>query len=141
MASVGLCAEVGPMMLALPAGLDSEAKEEAFHFIRYLISIPAQEQIMNGEFSPEHDAYYPFRTPIRVDMADSPIFQHYPEYMAFIRGFESPSIDVPVPGWQAVKDEVYEPGLNQVMRGDITIEDFLKTVETKGNEILSGQRD
>jgi multiple sugar transport system substrate-binding protein len=136
---IGLCAEVGPMMLAIPAGLESEAAQEAFRFIRYLISTPAQEMIMKGEYSPEHDAYYPFRTPIRTDMANSPIFQDHPEYTAFIEGFESPSIDVPVPLWQAVKDEIYEPGLSSVMRGDMTIEDFLAAVETKGNKILGGQ--
>jgi multiple sugar transport system substrate-binding protein len=136
---IGLCAEVGPMMLALPAGLDSETAKEAFKFIRYLISNPAQEMIMKGEYSPEHDAYYPFRTPIRIDMADSLKFHDQPEYTAFIEGFESPSTDVPVPLWQAVKDEIYEPGLSSVMRGDMTIEDFLTAVETKGNKILGGQ--
>jgi len=136
---IGLCAEVGPMMLALPAGIDSNAREEAFQFIRYLISIPAQEKIMIGEHSPEHDRYYPFRTPIRIDMANSPIFQSHPEYMLFIKGFENPSIDVPVPEWQTVKEEVYEPGLNRVMRGEMTIEDFLSEVETTGNKILNGQ--
>ncbi len=139
LSDIGLCAEVGPMMLALPAGLESEAADEAFRFMRYLISNPAQEKIMKGEYSPEHDAYYPFRTPIRIDMAGSAVFQNHPEYMAFIEGFERPSIDVPVPDWQAVKDEIYEPGLSRVMCCDMTIEAFLKEVETKGNKILSGQ--
>lgn len=140
LSDIGLCAEVGPMMLALPACLGREAADGAFRFIRYLISKPAQEMIMKGEYSPEHDAYYPFRTPIRTDMADSPVFLDRPGYTSFIEGFENPSIDVPVPLWQAVKDQIYEPGLSSVMRGDMTIEDFLKAVETKGNEILGGQK-
>ncbi len=135
---IGLCAEVGPMMLTIPTGIDSNAREEAFQFIRYMVSIPAQEKIMNGEYSPEHDAYYPFRMPIRIDMANSPIFQSHPEYMAFMEGFAAPSIDVPVPDWQTVKEEVYEPGLGRVMRKEMTIEAFFKEVETKGNMILNG---
>ena len=94
---------------------------------------------MMGEYSPERDAYYPFRTPIRKDMVDSPIFQSNPEYRAFIEGFENPSVDVPVPAWLVVKDEVYEPGLHAVMSGEISIEEFLIDVEKRGNEILRGR--
>lgn len=92
---------------------------------------------MKGEYSPEHDAYYPFRTPIRIDMADSQIFQSHPEYMTFIEGFQNPSIDMPVPAWQIVKDEVYGEGLHKVMNDEMTIEEFLDMIETKGNQILS----
>ena len=63
----------------------------------------------------------------------------HPEYRAFIEGFETPSIDVPVPAWQLIKDEVYAPGLNQVMTGEMSIEAFLSDVEKKGNAILQGQ--
>ena len=137
--NIGLCSEVGPMMLSIPAGMSDEGKKAALQFMEYMISKPAQEEIMKGEYSPEHDAYYPFRTPIRFDMADSPIFLSHPEYQAFIEGFQTPSIDVPVPAWQAVKDEVYAPGLHQVMTGKMSIEEFLSTVETRGNEILRAQ--
>lgn len=139
MEDIGLCAEVGPMMLSIPQNMSPEMKEEALRFIRYLISKEAQEQIMNGEYSPEHDAYYPFRTPIRTDMADSQIFQSYPQYLIFIEGFANPSIDVPVPAWQTVKEELYEPGLHQVMSGEITINDFLEKMEREGNKISNEQ--
>ena len=137
--NIGLCSEVGPMMLAIPAGMSEKGKQAAFRFMDYMISKDAQEEIMKGEYSPEHDAYYPFRTPIRSDMADSQIFLSHPEYQTFIEGFQTPSVDVPVPAWQIVKDEVYAPGLHQVMSGEISIEEFLNTVEERGNEILRGQ--
>ncbi|MBN1777556.1 MAG: extracellular solute-binding protein [Clostridiales bacterium] len=139
LATVGLCSEVGPLMLAIPAGMDEQGSEAAREFIRFMISVKAQEEIMKGEYSPEHDAYYPFRTPIRIDMADSQIFVMHPEYQTFIAGFETPSIDVPVPAWQTVKDEIYEPGLHRVMTGETTIEAFLSEVEHKGNQILQVQ--
>ena len=133
---IGLCPEVGPMMLAVPAGMNEEMREYAFQFIHYMISKEAQEEIMLGEYSPEHDEYYPFRTPIRIDMADIPIFQTNPEYMKFIEGFENPSIDVPVPVWQTVKDEYYEAGLHKVMAGQMSIQDFLEMIETEGNKLI-----
>ena len=136
---IGLCAEIGPMMLSIPASMNEEMKTEAVKFIHYMISKEAQEKIMYGEYSPEHDTYYPFRTPIRIDMADSQIFQSNPEYLKFIEGFEKPSIDVPVPAWQTVKDNFYETGLHQVMTGQMSIDEFLNMVETQGNEILNTQ--
>jgi len=137
--SIGLKSEVGPLMLAVSANISEEGKRAAFQFIRYMISMEAQEAILKGEYSPEHDAYYPFRTPIRIDMAESQIIRDHPEYQTFIEGFANPSVDVPVPSWQLVKDEVYEPGLHQVMGGELSIEDFLDTVEKRGNEILQNK--
>lgn len=133
---VSLCSEVGPMMLSIPKNMSADKVDSAYQFIRYLISIEAQEKIMNGEYSPEHDAYYPFRTPIRIDMTDSQIFQSNPEYLTFIEGFQNPSIDVPVPTWQTIKD-LYQPGLHKVMNEEMTIDDFLNMIETLGNEILN----
>lgn len=138
LSDLGLCSEVGPMMLAIPASMGDGMTKNAVNFIQYMISKPAEEMIMNGEYSPEHDAYYPFRTPIRIDMADSSIFQAYPEYMKFIEGFENPSIDVPIPLWQTVKDQIYAPGLHKVMTGELSIPDFLAETEEKGNLILKG---
>ena len=137
--NIGLCSEVGPLMLAIPGSMDERDQRAAYEFMRYMISKNAQEEIMKGEYSPEHDTYYPFRTPIRMDMTDSQIFQIHPEYQTFIEGFATPSIDVPVPAWQLVKDEVYAPGLHKVMCGEMTIEAFLNDVETRGNQILQQQ--
>ncbi len=135
---IGVCAEIGPMMLSLPAGMSREGKEQAVGFIRYMISMEAQQAILNGEYSPERDTYYPFRTPIRMDMADTPIMQMNPEYQLFIEGFQNPSVDVPVPRWQEVKERYYGPGLHRVMTGEESIESFLTTIEAEGNRILAG---
>ena len=134
---IGLYSEVGPMMMALPAGMSAEASREAEAFMHYMISIQAQEQIMNGEYSPEHDRRYPFRTPIRIDMADSSVMKSYPGYEKFIEGFHRPSVDVPVPKWQIIKDELYAAGLHQVMVKEMTIDEFLNMIEIEGNKILN----
>ncbi len=136
---LGIYAEVGPMMLALPAEMSEEKKQAAIKFISFLISKEAQETIMDGEYSPEHDSYYPFRTPVRKDLADSLVFKEYPEFIPFLAGFKNPSIDVPVPRWQKIKDQYYAPGLNQVMADKVSIDAFLKTIETEGNKILMEQ--
>jgi multiple sugar transport system substrate-binding protein len=133
---IGVCSEIGPMMLAIPSNMSEEGSQQAIEFIRYMISIDAQQAILNGEYSPEHDAYYPFRTPIRMDMADTPLMQMYPIYQVFIEGFGNPSIDVPVPEWQTIKQEYYESGLHSVMTGEMTIESFLSLIESEGNKLL-----
>ena len=97
---IGICSEIGPMMLAIPQNMRDDAKQQAQEFIRYMISIDAQQAILIGEYSPEHDAYYPFRTPLRKDMANTPLMQMNPIYQVFIEGFDNPSVDVPVPAWQ-----------------------------------------
>jgi ABC-type glycerol-3-phosphate transport system substrate-binding protein len=51
---LGLYSEVGPMIAALPVNLNTEKKEAAVDFIRFLVSKQAQEKIMDGEYSPEH---------------------------------------------------------------------------------------
>lgn len=135
--NIGLSPEVGPMMLAIPKSMSVEKKDEAKKFIRFMISKEAQEKIMDGEYSPEHDAYYPFRTPVRKDISEGIISKNYPQYLPFSIGFKKPSIDVPVSKWQTIKDEYYAPGLHQVMKAEITIDEFLNMIELKGNEILS----
>ena len=139
LADIGICAEVGPMMLSLPADMSEEGKAQAVSFIEYMISIDAQAAILNGEYSPEHDMYYPFRTPIRIDMADTPILSMNPEYQVFIEGFQNPSVDVPIPRWQTIKEVYYQPGLHRVMTGELSIEDFLIWIEAEGNRVLSAQ--
>lgn len=134
---IGVCAEIGPMMLSVPSQISDQGKERAISFIRYMISMEAQQAILNGEYSPEHDTYYPFRTPIRIDMADMPVMQMNPAYQLFIEGFQNPSVDVPVPKWQEIKQQYYEPGLHRVMTGEESIEGFLSMIEAEGNRILS----
>jgi len=138
--NIGLFSEVGPMMLALQPHLSDEKKAAAAQFIQYLISTQAQEMIMDGEYSPEHDAYYPFRLPVRKDIADSIVFEKYPEFSMFLSGFSEPSIDVPVPLWQSIKDEYYSPGLHLVMENKMSIDDFLKEIQEQGDKILMGEK-
>ena len=66
------------------------------------------------------------------DMADSQIFKSHPEYLIFIEGFRNPSIDVPVPAWEPIKDGIYEEGLHRVMNGELTIDEFLQMIEDAG---------
>lgn len=136
---IGLNPEIGPMMLALQPQMSEEKKAAAIEFIQYLISEQAQEMIMEGEYSPEHDASYPFRLPVRKDISGSAAFRKYPEFAVFLSGFNWPSIDVPVPLWQRVKDEYYAPGLHSVMVGTMSVEEFLQQIEIEGNKILNGE--
>lgn len=136
---IGLDPEVGPIMLSVPAGLSAADRETAFDFIRYMISKPAQEMVMDGEYSPEHDAYYPFRLPARKDISQSVVFEKYPQYLPFLSGFEDPSIDVPTPAWQKVKDQVYAPSLHSFMTGAMTVDELLLKVETEARAIVDGE--
>ncbi len=138
--SIGLYPEVGPLMLSISAGLSGKKKESALNFIRFMISKEAQEMVMDGEYSPERNEYYPFRIPVRKDLTDSLIFKKYPQYLPFIAGFNHPSIDVPVPAWQEIKSLYYAPGLHKVMSGEISIDDFLQSIETQGNLILTAKK-
>lgn len=134
--NISLKAEVGPMMVALSSQIDEKKREAAFQFMRYLISVEGQEKVLDGEYSVEHDAYYPFRTPVRKDLIDSRLFENNPEFLPFLEGFHDPSIDVPTPKWDVIKKELYEDGLHKVMTEELTIDDFLQQIESKGNEVL-----
>lgn len=135
--TIGLVSEVGPIMLSIPDTMTDEMKAESVAFIRYMISVDAQQMIMTGEYSPEHDRYYPFRVPTRIDMDEALNAIQREKYLPFIEGFENPSVDVPVPKWQTIKEQYYESGLHQVMTNEITIDAFLAEVERLGNEILA----
>lgn len=138
--NIGLYSEVGPLMLALQPQLSEEEKAAATQFIRYLISTKAQEMIMDGEYSPEHDAYYPFRLPARKDIANSIVFEKYPEFSMFLKGYGKPSIDVPVALWQSIKDKYYAPGLHLVMTDKKSIDTFLQEVQDQGDKILEHEK-
>jgi len=56
-----------------------------------------------------------------------------------LSGFNWPSIDVPVPLWQRIKEEYYAPGLHSIMEGTMTVEEFLQQIEMEGNKILNGE--
>ena len=42
---IGICSEIGPMMLVIPKNMSDETKSQATDFIRYMISMDAQEAI------------------------------------------------------------------------------------------------
>jgi multiple sugar transport system substrate-binding protein len=136
MEQLGLYPEIGPMMLSLQPGLSEEKRAAAIEFMQFLITQRAQDMIMEGEYSPEHDVYYPFRLPVRKDISKSMIFKKYPEFAVFLSGFSQPSIDVPVPLWQRIKDKYYAPGLHSVMKGTTSVDGFLQQIEQEGNRIL-----
>lgn len=137
MKDIGLPSEVGLMMLTLRQGLNEQKRLAAIDFIEFLMAYQAQEMIMNGEYSPEHDMYYPFRLPIKKDIANDIVLERHPEFSAFLIGFESPSVDVPVPLWQFIKEDYYAPNLNLVMSNQLSIEDFLKKMQYEGDRILT----
>ena len=137
LSDIGLSPEVGPLFLSIEKNMSEDYRNEALKFIQYMISVEAQEEIMKGEYSPEHDHYYPFRVPARRDLTESLIFKENPQYIPFTTGFINPSIDVPSAKWQIVKNEIYAPGLHEVMIGNLSIEDFLNRVEVEGDKILN----
>jgi len=103
-----------------------------------MVSAEAQIAIMNGEFSPERNEFYPFRLPVREDILVSDSFKPYTIFNVFIESYNYPSIDVPTPKWMIIKEQIYTPYLNQVMKNEMTVDDFLKRIHEEGNLILEG---
>lgn len=134
---IGIYPEVGPMMISIDQKMDDGMKSAIRPFVEFLISREGQRLILKGEYSPEHDRYYPFRLPVRTDMIDRGYMEDYPEFYGFLSGLDQPSVDVPVPKWQVIKDHYYESGLHNVMKGTMTIEAFLAWIETEGNIVLN----
>lgn len=136
LSKIGANAEVGPMLLVYPAGLPTEKVQVIEAFLDYMTSLKAQEMIMQGEYSPEHDSYYPFRLPVRDDVISSDAFEPYKAFEIYINAYHYPSIDVPDPKWQVIKEDIYTPYLKNVVDGDMTIEMFLEKVEHEGERLL-----
>lgn len=134
---IGLSPEVGPLMMSIGKDMDPLDLEAAYDFMRFMVSEYAQSTIMKGEYSPEHDYYYPFRVPARKLLVDQLILSDQSQYIPFASGFTHPSIDVPTARWQIIKDTIYVPGLHRVMRNELSIEEFLSQVELDGNLILN----
>jgi multiple sugar transport system substrate-binding protein len=133
---ITLKADIGPLMVAASAHIDENKRKAAIQFIQYLISAEGQGKVLDGEYIIEQDAYYPFRTPVRKDAVNHKWFEANPELKPFLLGFGDPSIDVPTPKWESIKNDLYEEGLHRVMTGDLGIEEFLQRIETNGNRIL-----
>lgn len=133
---LGGYSEVGPLMLCIKNNIEESKLESVQSFIDYMSSNPAMELIMNGEYSPKNETFYPFRVPVRKDMNDLTFFIMFPEFVNFMDGFENPSINTPCPLWTEVLELYYQPSLHEVIIGNLSIDDFLTLIETEGNKIL-----
>ncbi len=136
LSTIGLYPEMGPTFLSITQNSDEDTRDAAIEFLNFMVSFDAQEMIMNGEFSPEHESYYPFRLPVRSDIAASEAFQNFKEYLPFLDGLNVASIDVPTAKWQTIKDTLYAPGLHNVMTGELDIATFLQQVQEQGEPLL-----
>lgn len=139
-ARIGIKSEVGPLMLSISTAMSAEDALLAYDFLHYLISVEAQTALMLGEYSPEHDQYFPFRVPMRRDLQKTLISKEYATYLPFVEGFANPSIDVPIPEWELVKTEYYEIGLHQIMTRALTIDSFLSEIERIATQFIDERR-
>jgi multiple sugar transport system substrate-binding protein len=139
LSSIGLYPEMGPIFLSVTEQSSESIKKAAQTFIEFMISTKAQEMIMAGEYSPEHETYYPFRMPVRNDLGNSTVFKDLQSYLPFLDGLNVASIDVPVAKWQTIKDTLYAPGLHKVMLGELSIAAFLKQIQDQGDPILQAK--
>ncbi|NYE05868.1 ABC-type glycerol-3-phosphate transport system substrate-binding protein [Bacillus niacini] len=130
----GKGADVSTYMLSIPTGVEGAKFDASIELIKYLGSKEAQEMIMKGEKI--NGEYYPFRIPIRKDLADMQYLKDHPEFNIFIEGLKYPSISTPIPAWTQIETEVYTSILNQVVSGQLSIEEGLKTIEERGNDII-----
>lgn len=129
----GRFAELGANMTVI--AVTSKHPGEALRLVEFLASREAQTLLMEGEKTAA--GFVPFRVPVRRDLDDLPVFKKHPGFLPFVRGFEYPSIEVPIPEWMRVKDEVYAAELNKAVLGMTTPEQALATIEREGNRILS----
>ncbi|MGB7595806.1 MAG: extracellular solute-binding protein [Erysipelotrichaceae bacterium] len=136
LSAIGLYPEMGPLFLSVTKESSASIRTAAQTFIEFMISAKAQEMVMAGEYSPEHESYYPFRMPVRNDLSDSAVFKDLQAYLPFLDGLNVASIDVPVAKWQTIKDTLYAPGLHKVMTGELGIATFLKQIQDQGDQIL-----
>jgi ABC-type glycerol-3-phosphate transport system substrate-binding protein len=132
----GRFAAMGLEYLTIPVGAEGEKREAAVRVVKFLTSPWGQEMLLKGELA-EDGNYYPFRLPIRTDMADSLYFQENPEFQPFIDGFEFPYVSIPMESWYQVQQEVYKRELNRVVLGLTSVEAALAEIERAGNAILT----
>lgn len=132
----GRFADVGLEYLTIPAGVSGAKKDAAVRAVKFLAGKKAQEMLMKGEIASD-GKHYPFRVPIRKDMADAEYFRSNPVFRPFIEGFGYPSVSSPVEAWFQVEQEVYRSELNKVVVGMAKIPEALAAVEAQGNAILS----
>jgi multiple sugar transport system substrate-binding protein len=128
--------EVSTANLSIPSYANEATIEAAVDFIEYMISREAQLMLMDGEYDADRDAYFPFRVPVRTDLREAEFFQQYPEFLAFVDGFQRAALDNPVPEWAEVKSRFVEPGLNAIALGQMTIAEYLEMIEKEASAVL-----
>ncbi|MFD2670736.1 ABC transporter substrate-binding protein [Marinicrinis sediminis] len=134
--AAGTASDLGPYMLSIPDGIDEDKESAAKELIRFLGTKEAQEMIMLGEEG-EDGNFYPFRVPMRKDLADAEYFKEHPEFLVFIEGLKTPSISSPTDSWVRVEEEVYQSELNNLVTGSKSVDEVLSTIEEKGNKLLA----
>lgn len=132
----GRFADGGPYGMAIPVSLEGEKLDAALEFIEFMQTKAAQEKIMEGEYDEATDAYYPYRTPMRKDMADSEFFVSHPEFEVFIEGLADVIDSFPTPGFNQVSTEVITVELNKLASGSTTPEAAAAKIESDGNAVL-----
>jgi multiple sugar transport system substrate-binding protein len=135
----GKATEVTTYVLSIPTGVEGDKLAASKSLIKYLSSKPAQEMVMKGEKG-DDGKYYPFRIPIRKDMADTQFYKDHPEFNVFMKGVEYPVSLFPIPQWAQISDEVYTSALNQAVSGKISAAEALKMVQDKGNAIIKNSK-
>lgn len=128
----GRAAELGANMTVIPS--NAKHPEKALALIEFLGGREAQALLMAGE---ETDAgFVPFRVPVRTDLDDLPFFERHPEFLPFVHGFAEPSIEVPLPEWARVRNEVLVAELNRAVLGRATPEEALEAIQRQGDRLL-----
>lgn len=131
----GRASEIGPYMVSITGSVEGEKLEASKKLISFLTSKKGQELILKGEKADDGN-YYPFRVPIRKDMADTEYFENNPEFKVFIEGFAYPSISTPTESWSRIEQEIYQSQLNKMVIGDQTAEETAENVQKLGDNLL-----
>jgi len=129
----GRAAELGANMTVIPK--TCKHPQAALKLVRFLASREAQALLMEGEKT--RVGFVPFRVPVRTDLDDLPVFKKHPEFLPFVHGFAWPSIEVPIPQWLRVRDEIYAAELNKAVLGLVAPARALENIEREGNRILA----
>lgn len=132
----GSFADIGVTDLCIPSTVEGEKLEASKTLINYLTDKPAQDAFVRGSLGDDGN-YYPFRIPLRKDMADSAFLTEHPEFMVFIEGLATPQISPLDANWTQVENEVLTAEYSSVVIGSKTPEEALETIEEKGNSILA----
>lgn len=132
----GSFADIGVTDLVIPSSVTGDELDASLRLIEYLTDKPAQEVLIRGALGDDGN-YYPFRVPLRKDMADTEYLVEHPELNVFIEGLATPCISPLDANWTQVENEVLASEYSSVVIGAETPAEALQVIEEKGNEILA----